>query len=520
MVHACPTHYRCLILSVLFLGCGGQHLRTQAYNSVGAKQAYESGDFSQAAEIYEKLAIREASADYWIWAARSWIAGERPKRAEAALVKTAQIDKNHRDLKPLVELLMGPSTSSQLSRESSLPDYWSKRGQNRFKRELFEGAASDFRVATELDDKRISDWVMLGHAYRHSKRLKAAAASHYRAFRLINGMTESKTEANQVLERKMFGSVLTLTSLTKDYELAARVLFDSLKDWPIRVMDRFLKSMVSRSLAPAIPVFYEKLLVHRPELISVRKRLLLSAFASGQWNKAIGLAQPIIPNPYAPAKLIEVAVEAAFRADAPRQAVSILGQRRALFPRNRGVFVDLIRGLMRAEMYVRARSELSIEIKSYSSDAEIRFSYAVALHQTGNLAGFNSELKAVLELDPNHAPALNYMGYEWAQQGKNLDRAEIFLNRALKERPDHPAYLDSLGWILYRRGRFEQAQGLLRRSLQKLPNEPEILLHMACTLRQLKQHEAALSFYEKAMRLEQNLDRKKEHEREWKRIQN
>mgnify|MGYP001323378769 CR=1 FL=1 len=175
---------------------------------------------------------------------------------------------------------------------------------------------------------------------------------------------------------------------------------------------------------------------------------------------------------------------------------------------------------MRAEMYARARSELSIEMSSYLADAELRFSYAVALHQTGDIDGFTEEIKTVLELDPNHAPALNYMGYEWAQRGENLDRAEILLNRALKERPGHPAYLDSLGWILYRRGRFEQALGLFRRSLQRLPNEPEILLHMACTLRQLKKYRSALSFYEKAMRLEQNADRKKDHEREWKKIQN
>ena len=170
-------------------------------------------------------------------------------------------------------------------------------------------------------------------------------------------------------------------------------------------------------------------------------------------------------------------------------------------------------------MYVRARSELSIELGSYGSDAEVRFSYAVALHQTGDLDNFEKEIGIVLDLDPNYAPALNYLGYEWAQRGINLPRAESLLNRALKERPDQPAYLDSLGWVLYRRGRFEQALSLFRRSLQKLPDEPEILLHKACTLYQLNQLDLAEDVYQKAIRLEQNSKRRKEYEREWENIQ-
>ena len=51
----------------------------------------------------------------------------------------------------------------------------------------------------------------------------------------------------------------------------------------------------------------------------------------------------------------------------------------------------------------------------------------------------------------------NDLGYLWADRGKNLQRAEKMIRKAVKAQPENPAYLDSLGWVLFRLGKFDKA---------------------------------------------------------------
>ena len=72
---------------------------------------------------------------------------------------------------------------------------------------------------------------------------------------------------------------------------------------------------------------------------------------------------------------------------------------------------------------------------------------------------------------------LNGLGYLLAQQGILLDEAEQLVSRALAHEPDNGAFLDSLGWVYYRQGRYPEAQDLLERAVARLP-DPEVLEHL------------------------------------------
>ena len=54
---------------------------------------------------------------------------------------------------------------------------------------------------------------------------------------------------------------------------------------------------------------------------------------------------------------------------------------------------------------------------------------------------------------PSNAPALNYLGYTYAESGKHLDEAEKLIKRALDIEPEDGFYVDSLGWVYYQQGR-------------------------------------------------------------------
>jgi tetratricopeptide (TPR) repeat protein len=74
-------------------------------------------------------------------------------------------------------------------------------------------------------------------------------------------------------------------------------------------------------------------------------------------------------------------------------------------------------------------------------------------------------LRQVLKLEPSHAGASNDLGYFWAEAGTNLAEAESLTRAAVAAEPASPTMLDSLGWVLYKRGRFAEAREVYDRAL-------------------------------------------------------
>ena len=62
-----------------------------------------------------------------------------------------------------------------------------------------------------------------------------------------------------------------------------------------------------------------------------------------------------------------------------------------------------------------------------------------------------------LELNPNDSGALNYLGYWWADEGRNLEEAIELITRAVELHPDNGYYADSLGWIYFKIGEADKA---------------------------------------------------------------
>jgi tetratricopeptide (TPR) repeat protein len=105
----------------------------------------------------------------------------------------------------------------------------------------------------------------------------------------------------------------------------------------------------------------------------------------------------------------------------------------------------------------------------------IRYVLAGAYHGAKKYREWEAELRAILDADPDHAPACNDLGYHLADQGRNLDEAEqlirhaIAVDRAERRRagdpePESASYLDSLGWVLFRKGRLAEARPLIERA--------------------------------------------------------
>ncbi len=90
-----------------------------------------------------------------------------------------------------------------------------------------------------------------------------------------------------------------------------------------------------------------------------------------------------------------------------------------------------------------------------------------------------AQFRKVLAIDPEHAGALNYLGYMLVDHGVKVEEATQMIKKAVELEPDNGAYLDSLGWAYYQQGKFDEAEGLLVKALDKIGQDPTVHDHLA-----------------------------------------
>ncbi len=116
-------------------------------------------------------------------------------------------------------------------------------------------------------------------------------------------------------------------------------------------------------------------------------------------------------------------------------------------------------------------------IQKRPGDADGYFWLGYVLESQGRWKEAVKQWQETLKIDPKYADALNSLGYLYAEEGVNLDEAEVMLKKALSLSPDNPAYLDSLGWIYFKQGKLAKAEIFVRKA-SKLLKDPVILEHL------------------------------------------
>ncbi len=91
-------------------------------------------------------------------------------------------------------------------------------------------------------------------------------------------------------------------------------------------------------------------------------------------------------------------------------------------------------------------------------------------------------LKKSLEIDAKNANAANSLGFIYAEENRNLSEAVSLCRQASEAHPKNPAYLDSLGWALFRKGETAEAKTCIRKALDMAPGNKEIAAHLRVIL--------------------------------------
>ena len=106
------------------------------------------------------------------------------------------------------------------------------------------------------------------------------------------------------------------------------------------------------------------------------------------------------------------------------------------------------------------------------------FDRGIAEDRSNQKEKAEADLQKALELEPEEPYVLNYLGYSWVDEGKNLDRAKQMIARAVELRPQDGEIVDSLGWANYRVGDYAEAVTHLERAVELRPQDATINDHL------------------------------------------
>ena len=220
----------------------------------------------------------------------------------------------------------------------------------------------------------------------------------------------------------------------------------------------------------------------RPDHIDA---LLLSAELLeelGQFDLAID-AYKKVPRTDTASHAAELGRAAALRSSGkPDAAIEVLAQLARRFPdmaivhstlgdalRNQDEFVDAVASYDRA---------LDLVPEGSRGRWFIHYARAIAHERLDNWEQAEADFRAALDLNPDHPQVLNYLGYSMVEKQINLAEALDMIERAVAARPDSGFIVDSLGWVLYRLGRYDEAVAHMERAVELMAVDPVVNDHL------------------------------------------
>ncbi|MFL6248658.1 MAG: tetratricopeptide repeat protein [Thermoanaerobaculia bacterium] len=272
-----------------------------------------------------------------------------------------------------------------------------------------------------------------------------------------------------------------------------------------------------------------------PNLIAVgRTQLAFIALQKGSLDQAVESAKAIfVFNDKPNTQAINIALEALKKQKKTEEAVALLAPLVQQFPSDPFVNARYLTALVNAGQKEKARelaaaqakvgtrnivaiSEAYIQAGDFPSavavlqsavaakpdDVDLKFQLGSVQERAGDRKASEAVFLEVLQKNPEHAPSLNYLGYMWADNNVNLERAQEMLTRAVGQDPDNGAYLDSLGWVYFRLGQLELAEKYLADATRLLPHDPTVHEHLGDVYAKRGDTQRALKLYRMAVELD------------------
>lgn len=174
------------------------------------------------------------------------------------------------------------------------------------------------------------------------------------------------------------------------------------------------------------------------------------------------------------------------RTDKPDAAIEVLEQLATAHPDLPEVHVavgDLYRSQENFAAAVPAYDRaLDLYTKRGDDQWFVHYARAISHERLDHWPEAEADFRRALELNPDHPQVLNYLGYTMVEKHINLDEALNMIERAVAAQPESGYIVDSLGWVLYRLGRYEEAVVHMEHAAELMPTDPVVNDHLGDVL--------------------------------------
>ncbi|MCH9694294.1 MAG: tetratricopeptide repeat protein [Gammaproteobacteria bacterium] len=153
--------------------------------------------------------------------------------------------------------------------------------------------------------------------------------------------------------------------------------------------------------------------------------------------------------------------------------------------------------LVSLERYDEGLAEYEKAIEFRPDDEGMALGRAELLLRIDRVDDAVREYRKAAKRWPDSALTLNALGYTLADRTEQYEEAEKLIRRAIEKEPENPAIIDSLGWVLYKLGNLEDGLVELQRAFERMKDH-EVASHIVEVLAELERHEEALEVLEAA----------------------
>ncbi len=185
--------------------------------------------------------------------------------------------------------------------------------------------------------------------------------------------------------------------------------------------------------------------------------------------------------------------------DTMEKSLSLLEEADRLRPDSPRLKIAVAIVLEHLEETEKARKQLLEAASKFPEEADIYFRLGVLEDKLGRQSAAIEAIRKALELDQDHADALNYLAYTWADRSENLKEALAMAERANALKPNRGYILDTLGWIYFHLNQPQRALTFLKRALPLSDSDPVVLDHLGDVLLKMGRGKEALSIYRQAL---------------------
>jgi len=232
-----------------------------------------------------------------------------------------------------------------------------------------------------------------------------------------------------------------------------------------------------------VAVLYLRLSLYLAPGLDLAKIVLADRFeALGKYEDAIRVYGTLAKDsPYRTAAEVQIALDRT-RSGHDAQAVSELQALTQKNPKDLTAWTALGDAYRDQEKFTEAAAAYDRAVALLGSDKStawpLYYARAIAEERSNHWDAAEGDLKHALQLSPDQAQVLNYLGYSWVDQGRHLPEALAMLEKARSLSPFDGYIVDSVGWAYYRLGRYQDAVKTLENAIQLVPGDSTVNEHL------------------------------------------